>query len=262
VTVALGILAGSGIVVAADTEESIGHDKLDALKTSAAFPLPSGTSGLVITGAGNGWYIDAITQELEKCHEMHDGVPMDQLEREIKKTLRGFYKKHVIPFSDVDELDFQLIIGVQRSGITKLWVTFRNSMRDAYEHEVVGSGDVEAKILLRRVNAIDTVQFGVLAACCAVYQAKQRIRGCGKSTTVICLHDNQPHYIYQDVILMAEQWFEKYLGVSSSSLVYAMGRYFPDEHVFGERISEWHSELRAESKGLLDRISNDLKIVT
>ncbi len=63
VTIALGLLAGNGIVLAADSEETIGIDKVGTLKTKVAFPL-DGESAFAITGAGNGWYIDAIAQDL------------------------------------------------------------------------------------------------------------------------------------------------------------------------------------------------------
>jgi hypothetical protein len=259
VTVALGILAGRSIVIAADTEESVGEDKLDVLKTSAASPIWSGPSGLAITGAGNGWYIDAITQELERHHDsLAVAITLDQVKVEFEKLLMDFYRKHVVPFRDAADLDFQLLIGAQRGGFGKLWVTFRNSMKEVVGHEVVGVGDTEAKLFLTRIYGIDSPPFGVLAACSAVYQAKQRIKDCGRGTTIVCLNDNTPHYIYPDVIEMAEKWFAKYLRTESSSLMFSMGRHFPDGFI--DKITSWHSDLRQEAEGIMDRISHDIGI--
>ena len=258
-TIALGLLAGRGIVIAADTEESVGEDKLDALKTSASSPIWSGPSGLSVTDAGNGWYVDAIIEELEKRHDSLAEVDLGQLRVEFEKLLMDFYRKHVIPFRDAADLDFQLLIGAQRGGFGKLWVTSRNSMREVVRHEAVGVGDTEAKLFLTRIYGMDSVPFGVLAACSAVYQAKQRIKDCGRGTTIVCLNNNTPYYIYPDVIDMAEKWFAKYLRIESSSLMFSMGRHFPDGFI--EKITTWHSDLREEAEGIMNRIFHDIQVV-
>jgi hypothetical protein len=252
VTVALGLLAGTGIVIAADTEETVGENKVSALKTRTSFWHP-----FAVTGAGNGSYIDAITQELESCQAKHATDTLSE-------TLSAFYVKHVIPFSD-DQLDFQLIIGVQREdefpfGGNALWVTYKSTMRRVYGSDAVGVGDIQAKSVMDAAPMISSIGQGVLLACCAVYQAKLKTVGCGQGTTVDCLYHNQTHSIFPDVIDSCERWFEKYTRISHSSFAYCLNDQFAgrgaDAHL--DKIAGWSRDLRTEADKIIATITNDL----
>lgn len=246
------MLAGTGIVIAADTEETIGESKVDTLKTRGAL-----TAGFAITGSGNSWYIDAAIEDLEKCHERNPACSIDELEVELKDTLGDFYKRHVVPFGDPN-LDFQLVIGVQRQNVNRLWVTAKSTMREVYGHQVVGTGDVQAGSVIENVPGVESIGQGVILACCAIYQAKQRTVGCGKSTTVECIYNHRTHYVFPDVIDDSEAWFARYLRTARSTFSYCLLHRYPDQSEHLNNLASIHSSLRTDAAALAERITNDL----
>src|SRR5688500_20129682 len=75
-TIAVGIIASDGIVIAADTEESYGST---AKISGNKILLRSSADGdMAISGSGNAYYIDAVAQELE---DEFLKQPIDQLDR-------------------------------------------------------------------------------------------------------------------------------------------------------------------------------------
>ncbi len=262
-TIALGILVGRGIVLAADTEQTYGEHKLTALKTRAVFPNHE-HSTMAIAGAGDAWYIEAITERLEKVHAEYGAATLPELEVAIRAELEEFYKRHIIPFNDPD-LDIQLLIGLQHAPANHpealqnvLWATSRSTMRSVYGYEAVGAGDVVAKGVVANAMYFDSFEEAVLVACCAVYEAKQKVVGCGKATTVECLFGNQAHHMYQDVIGGVEDWYDKYLAASSVGFSYSIG-HFRDPEIQVEKITAAFRNSRDQSRALMEKIAKDIR---
>ena len=65
-TIAIGILAKDGIVLASDTQETSGYIKTEGSKILVGVGLPGSDRepwGLAITGAGSAAYLDSFSQE-------------------------------------------------------------------------------------------------------------------------------------------------------------------------------------------------------
>jgi len=261
-TIALGVLGPNGVILGADTEETIGDTKTDALKVSTgiSFGLRGGhPSAIAITGAGDSWYLDYLFEELVRHFRDHESLTVTQLESEFRTILQKFYREHIIPFRPSEpDLDLRVIIGVQRDNQTALWVSSRSTLRKSYDHEAVGMGGTEAKRILRRATGSrHTLSLAAVIACYAIQRAKESVVGCGKNTVLLYLKDNSVFNVYPDVVEKAESLFRKYEGQEYSSFMYAVGQPFSDEAKHLEKMSKWNRDLREEFKQLTSQMLED-----
>src|SRR5438552_17699196 len=101
-TIALGILAKDGVVLAADTQETFsGVFKVDQAKILATVLGTSTKNDGVfgVSGAGSGGHIDAISQELcDSFWRQHPKTLVD-VGDDIRKRVSDFHAQHVLPYS-------------------------------------------------------------------------------------------------------------------------------------------------------------------
>jgi hypothetical protein len=110
-TIAIGILASDGVVIAADREEGDSYLKNDTGKIAQAFKgtLPIGS--IAITGSGSGPCLDEVAK-LIMADFCDDTVGTEAtLEAGIRKTHRKYYEEVALPFARGDRPDYDLLIG-------------------------------------------------------------------------------------------------------------------------------------------------------
>jgi 20S proteasome alpha/beta subunit len=259
-TIALGVLGGNGIVLGADSEETVGEAKTFALKlhSGAAYGLNGERpSAMAVTGAGYGPYLDCVFQRFTDFFGNNEQLNVEEIGAEFQKILYGFYAEHVIPYSDSAGLDFQIIVGAQRDGQSRLWVSNRGVMRRSYGYEAVGLGDSQAKAVLIRSVSLHSLDQIAALACYAILRAKENVVGCGKNTLLLYLTNNSAHHVYPDVIDRTEELFRKYEGWENSSLLYAVGYDFVNEPKYLRRMRRMHKELRQEFSKLFAQMLKD-----
>ncbi len=98
-TIALGVRATDGIVVAADRQETVGYQKSDTGKIVASWKQ-NPTGSLIVTGAGTGAYLDSIAQQLQAwfADDKASRTPKE-IGDVINAANRKFYSEAVIPLS-------------------------------------------------------------------------------------------------------------------------------------------------------------------
>jgi 20S proteasome alpha/beta subunit len=187
-TIALGMLASDGIVLAADTEVSWGEH----LKTEGTKITHLESEGLAIAGAGDGDYLDAITYELQRAVRALSTDDIARIGRELRSVLERFHRRHVLPWKD-PALDFVLLIGVQKKGRRALWVTRKATMRPCV-YATIGVGSADADSILTQLfenvrTPLVTVTMAQFIATYAIYLVKDRVIGCGKNTDMVVIRD-------------------------------------------------------------------------
>jgi 20S proteasome alpha/beta subunit len=232
-TIAMGVLSQSGIVIAADTEET-GNFKRHQPKILPVNVENPDTSALAmaITGSGDAGYLDCISDELKDCFCQHRLKDFITIENSIKKHLQIFYKKHVFPFAAFpfdDRPSMSLIIGIQKDGESQLFVTDRNTMRPSLAYEAVGVGAELAQTLLQRLYPkFPTTDVVEALATYVAFQVKEMIPGCGKSTTIIRMENNRAVYGSAKRTRAMEEIFRSYLQVERAGMGYIFGSPEPD----------------------------------
>lgn len=250
-TIALGVICDSGIVVAADTEESIpgvmkrDQEKIQVLLTrhgasggpfggeqdvtirlradrAAAVDPPD--TDIAITGAGTAGYIDALVPRLTKVFTDNPWVTdEEELRSRIEVVVRRFFKENIIPFAAYppgERPEVEMLLAYERAGVRRILISDKTAVRSVRQGEVVaiGSGAFFVKMLLRAFDlgrGLDARTAQLLAAY-AVFRAKEFIDGCGKYTTMAVL----PHAaaLSQNQIVRLETLFRQHTKVESRTL--------------------------------------------
>jgi len=191
-TIALGVLANDGVVLAADTEVTWGY-----LKTSGDKIWTAEAHGaMAIGGAGSGAYLEAISEELlDAFRDSPKSISIKALEQKFRGILTAFHKNHVIPFAQFPnpETAFWLIIALQRGNENYLWVTEKTSLRPRSRYATVGMGCEYADALLSQIfstgNAPKNINAGLAERIAAyvVFETKDHVQSCGKKTSLVVL---------------------------------------------------------------------------
>ena len=202
-TIAVGIVANDGIVVAADTEETSGYLKTEQTKILTVLCSPPVndknvrqlSGSCLISGAGNSDHLDALKDELALVFLQN---PTASSPLEIKsafgKCLKSFYRDHIIPFAAFpieDRPDVSMLMAVNRNHQSMLLFTNRSVVGHAMLYKAVGIGSIFAKILLDRLWNRATVEEIQVLAAYVVFMVKESVEGCGKLTQVITLNGSR-----------------------------------------------------------------------
>src|SRR5262249_740887 len=141
-----------GLLLAADTEETYGNvAKLEATKIKV-ISQPSGHKQMLVTGAGTGFYIDAVIQHLERHLVANDEAWTNEPARCIRDALGQFYREQVLPFTGYGEArpDFELIIGYWDGRTSRLFQTYLNTVLEQKYAAAVGAGNITAISMFNR----------------------------------------------------------------------------------------------------------------
>jgi hypothetical protein len=197
VTIALGIIASNGIVIATDTQIT----QSDFLKAGrgkmVGEALDDGESGaILLSGSGTIGYVESFNQQIAELFKSKR-PSLETLDAELRNKLRTFYRDHVAPFSSYephDRPEMFLLAAAQRDGEKVMWTSEKSTIRKCYFYEAVGAGAMYANIVMNRLISWLRVEldiFGALIlASYVIFQVKEHIDGCGKETHIGCIHDN------------------------------------------------------------------------
>lgn len=261
-TIALGILASNGAVIAADTQESTGYLKgasnkiLIGIQTDNQPNQPDGIlrplpmCSIAVSGAGHAGYLDAVMQEVVDGFLDDKKTGMLEIQKAFRDRIRDFYKAHVLPFSkapDYEDLEFSTIVGATaRHNQRFLWASDKNTVRHCMPFGAVGLGAAYAKMFLNRLyNAMD-VDHAVIVAAYTVFMVKDCIEGCGKDTHIVRMQDGAVTYVPAEKVKKLEGTFASYGAIETCVFRYATGHSLPDSDNDLSQIMEWLRNIRKD----------------
>lgn len=260
-TIALGMVASDGVVLAADTQEMEGYFKGFSLKIKTAMTHTSiqakVKSALAVTGAGPSVHLDALADKTIKLFHANQHTEIDALESNLAVCVRDFYMMHVAALAPNIDREFRLIAAAQIGDSFALWTTEATVLKRSISLEAVGTGSPFAKMALESRYLCTDVETAVLLSVLAVARAKEYDQDCGKGTQVVCLKDNLIYDVPWYLISEAEKLMNKYAGIEQSAFQYAIGVKSADENRRTSKISEWLQKLRTEFKQLASRMLED-----
>ncbi len=196
-TICIGMLASDGIVIAADAQESDNYFKRSQQKILTWGVVGLSNSGpargashvsCVLTGAGDAGFIDAFSQNL--LHALKPDLTMHSFEEILADRLEEFYGKHVIPVLASDpNADFRMLIGAYFGFSSRLYVTYRSTLRVVMPYAAIGVGGSFASRLMDESPLISSVRETEVMAANVIAVTKDCIEGCGKYTDVVSIHN-------------------------------------------------------------------------
>lgn len=195
-TIAAGFVCSEGIVLCADTQETVaGYTKNSTEKIRLR---RDGGLNIAITGAGDTELIESIGARIEHalCSEypLNGFWPPDRVQEIIQNELANSFRMYIAPYANFPKDDRPwcdlLILVTVSNGVSEYECLFRASgttLREIdFNADCVGSGLILAKSLIERFYSrgmnLDEM---VLAACYVMYQTKKWVDGCGGKTDIV-----------------------------------------------------------------------------
>jgi hypothetical protein len=224
-TIAVGILASDGIVIAADRLETLpGYSKSDVGKIrhiSHAGRLskdePFRHGAFCVTGAGSGGVLDSLSQELIRVFDTNRAIDVKPKMRDLMDgALVNFMGRHVVPFNDPSDAGPHMLLAYQRENNVGLWTTDRSAMTEIHSG-AVGLGMHRAYEFLTKMGDAPemlslSVQEAAAVAAFAIFDVKNNIDGCGSHTDICYIHDNRVRPVSRQVVSALEDVFRGYVA--------------------------------------------------
>ena len=242
-TIAIGVLARDGLVIAADTEESDGFLKTTTSKVKlnirlqadqVAAHLPGGavarsTAVCAVTGAGTSSLIESLGDRLVRTGTEFADQSDDAVLGAIQSVLEPFHRDHVVPFSGwplQERPDVSLIVGITNKTQNRLYSTERTLARKCAPVAAVGIGGMMAHSLLRRlgprIGSMDlSADDAVSLVAYVLFQVKESVPGCGKLTEMTVLMNGRQIDIPWIVLRNMETVFIRHARLEARAIRYA-----------------------------------------
>ena len=213
-TIALGVLAKDGVVLAADTELTWGY-----LKTSGEKIWTTEAKGgaLAITGAGLGGYLEAVSQRLiDDFRSLHKPMAGERVKRRFEKILAAFHQAYVLPHGEAASI--WLLIALQHGSETNLWATQHGVIWRRARYATVGLGCEYADALLGqllRTQSIPEVPLAERIAAYAVFDTKNNVQNCGKKTSLVALQGGRVIETNASKMMLLDSYFNRCTDVQT-----------------------------------------------
>lgn len=220
-TIAFGLMGNTGMVFAADTEESWGER--GDIKTATTKVISGKLErpemplcAMAVAGAGNADYLEAVKLELMQETLLNPRWTYEGTGNMAELFLRRFYKKHVVPFWP-NITDFELLIGLNEGNRGAIWATSKSTMRPCvYGYDAVGAGRAYASALLSRFHSIIMpLESCALLSIYVAYCVKEFIGGCGKQTQIVVLTNGENIAVDQEKTDEAERILSRWFKLST-----------------------------------------------
>lgn len=226
-TIALGVIARDGMVIAADRQQTEGDWKTDQSKIEHVWTLEPQGGSLLATGAGSAAYLDAVSREILD-HFGETGERDDKpLLEQIAAINRKFYTRTVIPFAkypSYERPDYSLLLGYSFRSRCFLWYSELLAFNRADGYKAVGIGKIAAEAVLKKFY-VGRLPLGIAIslAAFAVYQAKQSVEGCGLETDIFCVRNDIPLRVSPREIRNMEDAFAEFRLAERDDLYQVIG---------------------------------------
>jgi 20S proteasome alpha/beta subunit len=194
-TIALGILCSDGVVLATDTQYSVGTVlKYEGLKL---FRASAGDCQVIIAACNNAdafrRVIDVIQEELQRS--LKDTQPtVDIVRLATEGALAKFYRKFIdpIPSDERANFEFQLIVGIcAKSEKGRLFHSNRSMLVEDYHCACLGEGQYIAEYAIELfVPLKPSVELSKCLAAYIVSAAKRYIQSVGGQSKVYAIHND------------------------------------------------------------------------
>jgi 20S proteasome alpha/beta subunit len=183
-TIAAGYLCNGGIILSADTQETIqGYVKTSTEKITV---FEGSTYTVAFAGSGNnGVQIDMIVQEI--CDELETEEPPSMIG--FKALLHGVLDRLLPqPYFPKDSADVELLLAIRENGQVHLFSVHDNVFAEMKEFECIGASVVTGRSIFQRYYRHDhTLIESYIVAAYVLHHAKRWVDGCGGKSDIFLL---------------------------------------------------------------------------
>ncbi len=232
-TIAGGVLCPDGIVLCADTQETIGAFKRRRPKL-VELPLISSNIKAVIVGAtDNAVFLDELVEKLSDEIDLTDGY-LASVRRAIEKTVRKYCEEIWRPYASKDDYpEAHLLVGLKTIEGLSLLEIYTPAVKNVSDYEFIGSGSDLAGY---KAKHFFTVKMPVEAAACLAAYILEVV----KDNNIFCAGPTQMAIIKLDgTVEHKNEEFSRHIGSALMKWDYfanRMGAMIPFVSVGGKPI--------------------------
>lgn len=222
VTIVAGFKCVDGVVLCADTQETLGNTKTDVPKVRL-FPNNSGNDHaddltMAFAGSGDsGPFIDKVVERIWEDVQVASSfdevcIAADESIKKTHKEYRNIYQTGFLP-------DVKLVYGIKMQGQSKLFSSDGPTVNEKVSYDSHGSGDAIAKYIASQMYGYGSpLSQMIILAAYTVYMAKTHANGCGGATHIVKLaNDGGSSFATTGEIKWIEdhiESLESYLGMA------------------------------------------------
>lgn len=226
-TIAIGVLATNGVVIAADREENDGYLKNDTGKIVTTFKGRAPVGSIVIAGSGTGPYVDEISKLITDAFVESEVGTETAIRSRIVAEHRRYYTECVLPFSaqpQNERPDYSLLIGCYGDDLGyKLWRTVGLAVNEESPFAAVGWGASSAQALLGRLYERLPLDYAIKLAAFVIFMVNRSSTNCGFGTNISVARRDIFNVISRRLIREWESLFESYLSLERSFFYHCLG---------------------------------------
>lgn len=213
-TIAIGVVARTGVVIAADSQETVqGYWKSNQGKIwwSGHYSLDS-SGCCAVAAAGRSGYCDALTAKiLQSFNSNVNASSHSAVQHLIATEATEFHRDHVAPYQDASSLEVGCVVGYERNNQWGLFATDRGTVHRSNNYAAVGIGSNEATVALKGlIRTPVELRTAIIAAAYGVWVAKDRVDGCGNFTDIVYLTNHRAHALPRPTTEQLEHAFRRW----------------------------------------------------
>lgn len=183
-TIAAGFVCQDGLILCADTEESLTTFKV---RTPKLYMQPTGDLRWAIVGSG---WSSSVELAIQKIWDGLSGLlveTVDAAHTAIEQVVADVYKTYIFPDPEGSKRDFSLLIGLwDKSGETLLLRTDRLVVIRVSEREVIGCGwELASYLLDQTYDPKMGIARGMILATHVLMETKKYVQNCGGDSHII-----------------------------------------------------------------------------
>jgi len=246
VTIAAGFPCKAGLVLCADTQETIsGYVKTDTDKIRI---LSSQQYNIVFTGAGDSDLIETTIDEMANAIHTEKPEGITRIAFALKSAALRVFEESIKPYATFpadDRPSVTLLIGIQTARATALYKARGTSFRLLQAAECIGYGLALGKSLTEQLfNQDMSLEHAGLVAVYVLHQAKRWVDGCGgKSDILLLSNDGTILRMSTEMVEHLEQHFDEFNSHLRPVLIACADREF-DSKKFDEMMDDLDYQLR------------------
>jgi hypothetical protein len=198
-TLALGILCDTGVVLGVDTQISVGGGKIPGPKIQVFWEaLP--TYNVVSASYGHADSVETARVEIADALEKLKGSQpvVRTIRRSIEEALERVYVRHIDPLPTPEDrafFDFTLLIAVRMGRTARLFKTNRAQVVEQHNRWCMGSGKELADYVFDLfLGSHPTTELAAQIAAYVIGITKQHIEGVGHYTDVHIIESDGYHW--------------------------------------------------------------------
>jgi 20S proteasome alpha/beta subunit len=197
VTIIAGFKSYEGIVLCADTQETLEHSKRNIPKlrfepkNKRGFPEQVSPDDLAVAfcGAGDGPFIDKLASEA--WEEASIATSLDEACEAIEVSIKNTYKEFGAIYQQGMCPEVQLIFGVKMHRKSRLFSAMGPIVNEKSGYDCGGVGHYMADFLASRMyKEYLPIHQCVILAAYILFQSKEHVDGCGGDNQIVVLRED------------------------------------------------------------------------